>query len=302
MRFYFSFFLSTILFGCQIEQEPVRSIGMGHVRSVATTFISHQNDTQQKRDQIVSVAAFNPDGTLIDVTNHLSYPYDYSEPFKVVFWTEPNGDALVHVMDGLFMGGNWNFLYGNDWPRKYADVTEEKRHPRYGDFSDSNYGRFKSTVPLRDQGLPLTINTEASFDAEGRIQNFFKGYEEKFEFEGVKVTLFETTTLYNTEFFRSVEGEEAQVKIKHPQRSVKQEYFEYEGERLSIHRIGDKEYKYFYEGDRLIRSEFHLRGKMRNHRLYFYNEQGLKEKTEIFNTFGEPEYTIEYHYDFYEES
>lgn len=63
--------LSLLLVACQVEQEPVRSIGMGHVRSVTTTFISHQSDTQQKHDQIVSAAEFNPDGSLIRMTNHL---------------------------------------------------------------------------------------------------------------------------------------------------------------------------------------------------------------------------------------
>lgn len=114
----------------------------GDVRSVITTFISHQDDTQQKHDQVVSVAEFNPDGSLIRMTNHLTYLYDYAEPVIADFWSDPNGDALVYLMDGLEMGGKWNFIYVNEWPAKYAEVIEDRGHPRYKGLNDANYGRF----------------------------------------------------------------------------------------------------------------------------------------------------------------
>lgn len=294
--------LAALLVACQVEQEPVRSIGMGHVRSVTTTFTSHQHDTQQKHDQVVSVAEFNPDGSLIRMTNHLTYPYDYAEPEIADFWSDPNADALVHLMDGLEMGGKWNFIYGNKWPAKYAEVIEDRGHPKYEGYNDTNYRRFNSEVIARNQGFPTTISTEATYEEDPRIISLFNGYEERFEYEGGKVKVFETKTLINPEFFNTVEKEGSKISIKQPTSRTNSEYFEYVGDQLTSFRMGDVEHKYFYEGDLLTRSEFHLRGKMRNHRVHYYSEQGLKEKTEIFNTNGEAEYTIEYHYDFYEES
>lgn len=292
-----------LLFACQVEQEPVRLITAGEVKSVTTTFISHQGDTQQKQDQIVSVAEFHPDGSLIRLTNHMTYPYDHSQPFEAEFWTKPNGDNLVHVMDGLHIGGEWNFLYGNDWPRKYADLTEEEQHPVYGDRHELYWSTFQSTVPMRNAGLPLHIISEAVYQGNENFTPWLDRFEERFEYEAGKVSYFETATIFHQgAYISSNDKESKKVNVRTPRSAIKGKRFGYEGDNLISFSEGDIEHKYFYENDRLIRSEFHLRGKMRNHRVYFYNDLGLKEKTEIFNTYGEPEYTIEYHYDFYDQS
>ncbi len=301
MRLYY-LLLSGLLIACRMEPEPVRTISEGHVRSVTTTFTSHQNDTRQKHDQIVSVAEFNPDGSLIRMTNHMTYPYDYAQPIVADYWSEPNADELVHVMDGLDIGADRIFLYGNDWPQKYAEVIEGKGHPIYGAQWEKMFGGYKSTIPSKEGQFPLMIKTIANDQKSERIMHLVDGFEEYFEYEDGKVVDFRTEMTYNPEMMRRYREVSDGVKTSTSESKRNTPLYVYEGEKLKEYNNRNSQYKYFYAAGRLIRSEFHLKGKMRNHRLYIYNEQGLKEKTEIFNTYGEAEYTIEYHYDFYEES
>ena len=293
-NYFFSLFL-VFLCACQVAQEPIRSIAAGDVKSVTTTFISHQGDTQQKDDQIVSVADFHPDGSLAQLVNHMTYPYDYAEPETAEFWSDPNGEQMVHLMDGLEIGGTWNFLYGNDWPKKYAGLTEGGAHPVYGS-REFRWNTFESTVPLKEADLPIKISSRVVYDPGESVLRWLEGYDERFEYSQGKVSLFETEAHYSESAFVASNGDTKTG----PRSYAHATKFEYEGDNLSLVEFKDTVYKYFYENGRLVRSEFHLRGKMRNHRLYFYDERGLKDRTEIFNTFGEPEYTIQYHYEFYE--
>lgn len=221
-------------------------------------------------------------------------------PIETEFWSAPDGDQLVHVMDGLDLGAHRIFLYGNNWPKKYAEVIEKKGHPVYGAQYEEIFGGYRSSIPMKSGELPLTIRTESVNQKRENIIYHISGLEETFEYEDGRVVDYTTRAIYNPEAI-----EKYGISTKPEKESIVENelpLYVYEGDNLIQYNSWNAQYKYFYENNRLARAEFHATGKMRNHRLYHYNEQGLKEKTEIFNTYGEPEYTIEYHYDFYEES
>lgn len=74
---------SIILVACQIPDEQLEFTSDGSLRkikSITTTYISHQSDTQEKDLKTVAVATFNPDGSLDQLIKHMTYPYNYRKP------------------------------------------------------------------------------------------------------------------------------------------------------------------------------------------------------------------------------
>ena len=76
-------------------------------------------------------------------------------------------------------------------------------------------------------------------------------------------------------------------------------YFEYGNDQLVSVIDGNQEFKFFYDVGSLSRSEFYVNGTLYNTRKYIYKD-GLKDRTEVLNVNGEPEFTIHYDYKFYE--
>jgi hypothetical protein len=76
--------------------------------------------------------------------------------------------------------------------------------------------------------------------------------------------------------------------------------FKYYGTLLTSVIDGNKSYKFIYENDVLIKSEYYIKEQLYNQRYYYYNEDGSKSRTELFNIDNEPEYTIKYNYEFFE--
>jgi hypothetical protein len=262
------------------------------VRTITTRFESNQDDTRKKDDKVVAVAYFLPDGAMDKVVQHMTYPYDYAHSFDRTFWAAPIKANLSHAMDGLDLGdAEKNLLYGNDWPVVFEQFVKENGHP-----NGMRFEGFKSTTEVKYQdNLPIEIETVP----DGAIP-FGAGYIDQFTYEKGKVSsnvsyLNSRLRLKVSEGKIVTDGVEELVQV-----NKKNVLFEYDADKLVKVDQGDQVFRFFFEGDQLVRSEFSLRGKLYNTRKYSYSDSGLKSKTEVYNVFGDLEYTISYEYTFYE--
>ncbi|MEM9858022.1 MAG: M56 family metallopeptidase [Bacteroidota bacterium] len=281
--------MSFFMVSCQSESEDVllTSDVIGDVKSITSTFTSHQQDTQEKNSRIVAVATFNTDGSLDAFNQHLTYPYnlEYVEPRS--FWSQPNPNNLHFIMDGLDLEyAENNLLYGNAWPGKFAQLAEVS-HPR---FENKEWREYSTRVTYSPQDLPTEIITETKIAFKNISTS---SWIERFEYIDRKVSLFS----FNQEFKESA-GNTTRVSWVSASKP-KQIKYNYEGDDLVAVQFGNRALKFTYENSLLVRSELWIGEKLYNTRRYIYHENGLKKQTNIFNLYGEPEYTIGYSYEFY---
>lgn len=287
------FLFLALVFACEVDRDSLYSGETrtpGDVKTITTTYVSHQSDTQQKDGQIVAVASFGPNGDLDYIEQHSSYPYDYTEPFKWDLWPERKTAFVPHILDGLSLGdAEKNFLYGNDWPIQY--VVLDKQNSRRVFESD----KVTKSIEYHDDQFPREYQMTVEEDSTKNIYGFKRKdtYFDQFEAENGKVTTHKAGFSF-VYFYGDESGESGLQNFEDVE-------FEYDGELLTRVLKGDVDYKFHYEKERLIRSEYFSGGKLYNQRIYHYNDSGLKTKTEIFNVYGEPEYTIYYDYEFWEE-
>ncbi|WP_339813779.1 M56 family metallopeptidase [uncultured Imperialibacter sp.] len=306
--------LAFLLIACVEPWEGSRSAdpvkAMENIKTVTTRFTSHQSDTQDKDDRVIAVAYYHPDGTIDRVDQHMTYPYNYKNPFRREFWTEPDPINVPLVMDGLELGASENsILYGNDWPLKYFEMIQKKHHPvlrRTGLWESFN---FESTVEGYEEGLPLKIVTlEAGTDLQvqmntliidGKGDNYYqrpKGYEDIFEYTDRKVVMYSGAYIKETGHYNSDTGEKS-VETSIDRNAIR---YNYEGNNISAVSQGAKEHRFYYGNNLLTKSEYFIAGKMYQHKEHFYNDEGLRTRTEIYNLYKELEFTIDYDYEFYE--
>jgi len=282
--------LCIILVTCQTpdEQLELTSNGRLNIKSITTTYISHQSDTQEKDQKTVAVATFNPDGSLDQLIKYMSYPYNYSNPSERKFWHSPIEENIQHIMDGLHLGhAEKNILYGNNWPVSYAKMINETGHPKFEIRMGSEvFTDFKTNFEWKSSNIPSRIETKNTFEQFGKVMMY--RYSEKFEYSKEGISKYSYTYLMS--------GEDIPKELSKGGYNVD---FKYTGDLLSSVQEGNKLYQFIYEGQDLAKSEFYVNSKLMNHRIYHYNDYGLKVKTEIFNAYDQPEYTIEYHYEFY---
>ena len=123
---------------------------------------------------------------------------------------------------------------------------------------------------------------------------------EEFKYDGNNITSFRSYVHGEVPIRKEVNGKTQFVGSEVKDHNDNTFNYEYSGDLL--HKVSDDRvtYEFEYEGTQLIASKYILNGKVYNTRKYFYTDSGLKERTEIFNVYGDAEYTIHYHYDFYE--
>ena len=191
-------------------------------------------------------------------------------------------------MDGLHLGhAEKNILYGNNWPVSYAKMINETGHPKFEIRKGSEvFTDFKTNFEWKSSNIPSRIDTKNTLE-----QWITQGYSEKFEYskEGISRYLYAFL----------ISGEGIPKELSNADNSYFNVDFKYTGDLLSSVQEGNKLYQFIYEGKDLVKSEFFVNSKLRNYRIYYYNDFGLKTRTEIFNTYNQPEYNIEYHYEFY---
>jgi beta-lactamase regulating signal transducer with metallopeptidase domain len=306
--------LAFLLIACVEPWEGSRSAdpvkAMENIKTVTTRFTSHQSDTQDKDDRVIAVAYYHPNGAIDRVDQHMTYPYNYKNPFRREFWAAPDPINVPLVMDGLELGGaENNILYGNDWPVKYVELVKRK-HPKLQGYLERY--QFETTVESTGEGLPLKISTmqipsnavgvsRGVIFMNGEIREVSRmlGYEDFFEYSGGKVTRFSGTSLYESqnpgtsdvEVIRQNGGDNYW-------RSVN---YTYENELLSKVTFQGKAHQFVYENGLLKRTEYFINDKMYHYREHFYTDEGLRTRTEIYNLYKELEFTIDYDYEFYED-
>jgi hypothetical protein len=283
------------------------------VKTITTTFSSHQTDTEQKDDKIVAVAKFDIDGSINEFTQHLTYPYDYAEPQARKFWQSPIQKNVPLIMDGLDLShAEKNFLYGNDWPKVYAAMIEKDGHPRRPK-SREMYNAFKSFITYQNNSIPLEIDTKRVISEKS--SEYDKSYlisslAEKFDYENKQIVRYGVKSLENKELFEKMLMEELKPKSKAEYDNIKRKLkeidtysnvdFKYDGALLTSVLEGNKKHKFIYENEGLIKTEYYVNDKLYNQRYFYLNEDGSKSRTELFNIDNEPEYTIKYNYEFFE--
>ncbi|XOV92342.1 MAG: M56 family metallopeptidase [Bacteroidota bacterium] len=260
---------------------------MKNVKTVTTRYISHQKDTQQKDGKVIAIAYYLPDGTVDRVEQHMTYPYDYERPFKREFLISPNPTGVLHILDGFELGqGENNILYGHDWPKLYAqDVYSYKSElaHRTVDIKNNNIGLPESII-IQDEFDEEYYTYDRTNNKNQRITIKNRRYEQAFTYDNGKV---------------------ASHSGNMPGKLLHDTFYKYEGENLSEVTRNQYGYgtppstKFEYEGDIMTKSSFFKNGKKYNYREFFYNSEGLKTRTEIYNVYGEPEYTIIYDYEYY---
>ncbi|MEQ9405778.1 MAG: M56 family metallopeptidase [Cyclobacteriaceae bacterium] len=287
---------------------------MSNVKTITTYFTSHQTDTQQKTGKVVSIARFHPDGELDELVNRTSYPYDRQYDTKKEFWQQPIKENLPYVMDGLTIGiAERNLLYGNNWPTAYAqyllnrEAREERRLPWKEIFEVDNMS--KPTEIIAKNVMEETAAVSI-FNSMPDNTTYFEYDEDKilrtsvaYFYKGLDELMVGTHSKLDEWMNKSLTDKQKKEMEERAAKSGKKELvasYSYDGDLLTAIDHGRYQYKFYYERDRLIKSEYYIAGNLISTRIHYY-KNGLKQRTEIFNIDFEPEYTITYEYEFWEE-
>ncbi|MEP1033754.1 M56 family metallopeptidase [Ekhidna sp.] len=290
-----------------INSSEVMIERMNDVKSITTRFVSHQTDTQQKTGKIVAIASFSPDGTLEELVEQTSYPYDREFEVKKVFWEAPEKSGIPYVMDGLSLGtAEKSFLYGHDWPSAYYKHLSAKNQ-------SIDLPWWQKTITVDSEVLPTEIQVKHEYDSN--IVDFgTPNVTEYFEYENEKVvkvflkteylqiddaneTIKELQELVNKNFTKEQKAILDERRANSGQKKLASQYI-YEGDLLTIIKRGDSERRFYYENNLMIKSEYVKSGEVINTRIHYY-KNSLKDRTEIFNRYNEPEYTITYEYEYW---
>lgn len=282
---------------------------MGEVKTITTRFTSHQSDTQQKTGKIVAIASFSPDGTLDELVEQTTYPYDREYEVKKNFWESPEKTGIPYVMDGLSLGeAEKSFVYGNDWPNAYYKFLN-KRNER-GDMP------WRDIITTDNEAMPTEIQKKHEKD-ESIWSIGMPDVTEFFEYEGQKVVRVLSQSIYpafpkdDKRYKRIVESwgkrmnkdsdmyKEMMEKLDGKKEKKKlTAAYTYDGELLTSLKGKGYEHKFYYENKLMIKSEYFRNEELINTRIHYY-KNSLKDRTEIFNRYNEPEYTITYEYEFW---
>lgn len=280
---------------------------MGDVKTITTRFISHQSDTQQKTGKIVVIASFAPDGTLEELVEQTTYPYDREFEVKKTFWEVPEKAGIPFVMDGLSLGGaEKSFLYGHDWPNAYYKHLHAK--------TQSIDLPWKEIVLVDNEVLPSEIQVKREYDDNHFIDFGMPTVTEYFEYADEKIVKVlsksdypEIDDLSDTQKkLREVVNKNLSKEMKETRNRIRANSgkiglvseYTYEGDLLTSIVWGETERRFYYENNLIVKSEYIISGEIINTRLHYY-KNSLKDRTEIFNRYNEPEYTITYEYEFW---
>ncbi|MFT5568654.1 MAG: hypothetical protein ACI9RP_000689 [Cyclobacteriaceae bacterium] len=286
-----------MLVGCNERASVVaaKNKSMEDVQKITTWYESSQEDTQQKDGRIVSIVTFDVMGEIITLHHQTTYPYDRQAPIEVPLWMASKSSLVTHLLDGLDLGAaKQNLLYGNDWPVKFAQL---KRPPHA--WYDPEGLKIEKSVTYAAGDFPSSVKYKIdqaySVAQNERSQPYVMHQQDEFEATENKVSMHREILFY--EFLINGEVHEHIGN----QKRQKEYRYQYDGDLLISVKEESKSFTFFYDDDRMIRSEYSVNGTTYNERVYFYDEAGLKTKTEIYNVMGDLEYTIFYEYEFWPE-
>tara|TARA_Y100001972_G_scaffold124522_1_gene173852 strand:- start:1665 stop:3458 length:1794 start_codon:yes stop_codon:yes gene_type:complete len=302
--------IATWLISCEPEMMDFSTMdpqaALKNVKTVTTRYISHQKDTQQKDGKIIAIAYYLPDGTVDRVEQHTSYPYDHDKPFTWSLIATPNPVGVLHILDGLGMGeAAYNILYGHDWPR-YKDIDD------FG-MKGERINRI-TTTKKNDLGLPRSylieeeLNQDIFYQGEERYSKgmVMNRHEETFDYSDGRVISHSRYTYYPAREILMKKIQPKNIDYQPPSKQLIHETnFSYDGDNLikvtnNVPQNGSLATTQMnYENGIITSASYFREDKRYNHREFYYDESGLKTRTEIFNVYGEPEYTIIYDYEYY---
>ncbi|MEP0984059.1 M56 family metallopeptidase [Ekhidna sp.] len=296
------------LISCEHVNSPeVMKTRMDEVKTITTRFTSHQSDTQQKTGKIVAIASFSPDGNLEELVEQTTYPYDREFEVKKTFWEAPERTGIPFVMDGLSLGGaEKSFLYGHDWPSAYYKHLYAK--------TQSIDLPWREVVSVDNENLPEEIQVTREYNDDHFIDFGMHDITNYYEYEDEKVVRVFSKSDYpeindlndtqkklreviNKNLSKEMKEVRNRVRANSGKKGLVSEYI-YDGDLLMNIIWGETERKFYYEHNLLIKSEYIKSGEIINTRLHYY-KNSLKDRTEIFNRYNEPEYTISYEYEFW---
>lgn len=285
------FALCFIIISCQPEVNIFASLNpdesLQGVKTITSIYISHQFDTQQKDGKTVAIAHYDPNGILERVEQFMTFPYDYPDPKIVSFYSEPSASGLTHIIDGLSLGkAENNLLYGPQWPKIYAESKKRETARRATDYTS-----YTTDISWNTSGLPKYVTVDENFKKNGYLEVYKQRVTELFEYASDKISNY-------SHQFTDIHTNEDSISLNlHLKDDAS---FFYEGEHLKEVHQGDNIYAFVYQGEFLTTTTYSIAGKIYNSRKYYYDEDGLKIKTEVLNVTGDPEYTILFEYEFYD--
>lgn len=214
-------------------------------------------------------------------------------------------------MDGLSLGqAEKSFLYGNDWPNAYFKHLYERSKSRDMPWSE--------IITTDNELLPTEI--QQKYDRSDRMFSMgMPDVTEFFEYEGEKVMRVLSQSSYPdltkdeerykryAKMVKDIKDTTTakilseRLKLMNGEKGDKIPTVEYtyDGELMTSMKGKDYERKFYYENGLLIKSEYFKSEILLNTRVHYY-KNSLKDRTEIFNRYNEPEYTITYEYEFWE--
>ncbi|MEQ6122057.1 M56 family metallopeptidase [Reichenbachiella sp. MALMAid0571] len=270
-------------FSCELHEDvidPITSFNgnretIKNIKSISTRFLGHYDDLEHKNTRLISKAFFLPDGSLEKVEKYLNYPYNFEEPVVMDFYVEPDLKNLLQVMDGLpFEIAENSILYGNDWPKYIAAIPEKRKL-----YDFQNKSTFDCNTETNESGFPTEIFfTEKNDDFP--LKDWGYSFKETFDYQGKLVSKYSH--------------------IANNRHIVIDDYFSYQGDKIVGVSGKSAQFKFEYNEGKLSKTEKYVNTELVNTRKYYYNDSGVKIRTEVFNRYGKPEYTVQFEFEYYE--
>ena len=294
MKRYLLVFSLFVIWSCDVDR-PTSISNDQSIKSITTKFISHQSDTQEKDQRTIAVANFLPNGELDELTQHMTYPYTFEDPQKINIWGSTSPENIGMIMDGMDLDvAAHHFIYGADWPAEYVKAAG-KSHP--------NFKRTETEMDVEMQkdsrGYPLHLSfKDGKYFGETRAFHELFEYDQNGHVNNYSHYVEVDYSSYPEEFKKSLNISDGVSKVN--QTEYRFQYSQNDLINLVKHFEGKThQYTFNYNQKDVVESAFLINGKQYHHRKYYYNESGLSDRTEIYNSLGELEYEIFYTYEYY---
>mgnify|MGYP006273990189 CR=1 FL=1 len=280
------FLLVFMGFGCSKREDPgIRPeiVGSDKVRTITTRFIGKQSDLKNKHDRIISKVQFDSEGNIIEAKTFMDYPYNYDRPQPIELLATPSVEQVNVLMDGLSLEiAEKALVYGRNWPITYLNYIENNGHPK-----TRNYPQHVKTDIKRKKDLPEKILL--SEDVDGISYEWYFRYTEKFEYDN------------QDRIIKHIEYSGEEDSNDHPFATDRYTEFSYKNDQIDKISNGRVSFRPIFEGEKLTGLVKYINQTVMNIRKYYYHENGLKRKTEMYNRNGDLEYIVKYEYKFFED-
>jgi len=273
------------VFGCSEivdSQSTFSQSNKEDLKSIQTRFISHQSDLPEKHQKVISRVEFSASGEILTAETYLNYPYNYDQPldFRHLFIEDPEIDNLTHMLDGLSLEiARYPIVHGNSWPKKLAAKVENTGHPLANRFSQN----VNPEITVNSEGYPTQIKLSEEKDGLNVHWRF---------------TMNETF-VYDDENLLKAYGRDKSLGTNN---SGFNQYSYTSNNKIK--KVSNKRNSFeitYGENGGLATLRKYVAGELMNTREYHYDTRGFKTRTDVYNRYGRPEYSVLYEYEFFED-